>query len=81
MEPIGFIAGSLVAVSLLPQVIKSWKTKSTRDIALQWVLINLAGQAMWLWYGIGIHSAPLVVMSGITFVMTLSLVGLKLRHG
>ncbi len=35
-ELLGFAAGSFVAVSLLPQAIKSWKTKSTKDISLLW---------------------------------------------
>jgi len=81
MELIGFSAGTLVALSLLPQVIKSWRTHSTRDIALSWTLINLAGQILWVIYGMGIGSRALVVMSGATIVMTLILIGLKLRHG
>ncbi|PIR48199.1 hypothetical protein COU80_05670 [Candidatus Peregrinibacteria bacterium CG10_big_fil_rev_8_21_14_0_10_55_24] len=81
MEPIGFAAGTLVAASLLPQVIKSWRTRSTKDLALSWTLINLAGQVLWLTYGVGIASRSLVVMSGVTIAMTLILIGLKIRHG
>jgi MtN3 and saliva related transmembrane protein len=81
MEPLGFLAGALVAISLLPQVIKSWKTKSTKDIAVSWTLMNLAGQILWILYGFGVGSASLVIMSGITLLMTISLLVLKLRHG
>lgn len=34
IDILGYVAGTLVVVSLLPQTIKSWKTKSTRDISL-----------------------------------------------
>ncbi|MSR86585.1 hypothetical protein EXS70_00190 [Candidatus Peribacteria bacterium] len=81
MEPLGFLAGTLVAVSLLPQVIKSWKTRSTKDIAISWTLLNLLGQILWVGYGFGIQSSSLVIMSGITLVMTISLLVLKLLHG
>lgn len=81
METIGFIAGGLVATSLLPQVAKSWKTRSTKDIALSWTLINVSGQVLWIVYGIGIKSSALVVMSSITLIMTLSLIALKIKHG
>ena len=81
MELIGFAAGTLVAASLLPQVIKSWKTKSTKDIALSWTLINISGQALWIAYGFVIQSTALIVMSIITFLMTLSMILLKLRFG
>lgn len=81
IELLGFAAGGLVAVSLTPQVIKSWKTKSTKDIAISWTLINLSGQILWIIYGFYINSLPLVVMSSITLVMTLSLILLKLKFG
>ena len=80
-EIIGFIAGTLVAISMLPQVIKSWRTKSTRDIALSWNLINLGGQILWIYYGFLIGSLSLVIMSSITLVMNISLIVLKLKHG
>lgn len=81
IELIGFFAGGLVSFSLLPQVIRSWKTKSTQDIALSWMLINLSGQVLWIFYGFMIQSSSLVIMSGITLVMTLSLIILKLQYG
>ena len=80
-EIIGFIAGILVASSLLPQVIKSWKTKSTQDISLVWSITSLVGQIMWIFYGIIIGSYSLVIMSGITFLMAISVLFLKLKYG
>lgn len=47
-EIIGFIAGGLVAISFLPQVLKSWKTKSTKDIATSLTIINIIGQILWI---------------------------------
>lgn len=81
IELVGFIAGILVAISVFPQVLKSWQTRSTKDVALSWSLINLTGQILWIAYGVGIHSASLIVMSSITLVMNLFMVGLKLRFG
>ncbi|MBI3619160.1 hypothetical protein HY213_03985 [Candidatus Peregrinibacteria bacterium] len=81
MELIGFIAGSLVAISLLPQVIKSWRTRSTKDIALSWTLINLSGQILWIVYGVEIQSASLVIMSSITFLMAAFILMLKMKNG
>lgn len=80
-EIIGFIAGILVASSLLPQVIKSWKSKSTQDISLGWSITSLAGQLMWILYGFLIASYSLVIMSSITLVMALSVFYLKLKYG
>jgi MtN3 and saliva related transmembrane protein len=81
IELIGFIAGVFVAASLFPQVIKSWKTKSTRDISISWSIINLMGQILWLVYGVFINSVSLITMTALTFFMMLSIVILKLRFG
>lgn len=80
-EIVGFIAGTLVASSLLPQVIKSWKSKSTQDISLGWSITSLAGQITWMFYGFLISSYSLVIMSSITLVMALSVFYLKLKYG
>ena len=80
-EVIGFIAGSLVAISVFPQVYKSWKTRSTKDIALSWSVINLIGQILWVVYGFLIQSYSLVIMSSLTLIMNVSMIILKLRYG
>lgn len=81
IELVGFIAGLFVASSLLPQVIKSWKTKSTKDISIAWNIINLIGQLLWLIYGVLIGSISLILMTALTFMMVLSLLILKLKFG
>lgn len=80
-ELIGFVAGIFVAVSVLPQVVKSWKTRSTKDIAISWSIINLIGQLLWILYGVVIGSWSLVIMSAITTVMNISMIVLKLKYG
>ena len=80
-ELIGFIAGIFVAVSVLPQVIKSWRTKSTKDVAILWSILNGIGQILWLIYGVVAHSSSLVVMASVTLFFNLSMVYLKLRYG
>jgi len=81
LEIIGFVAGMLVAISLLPQVIKSWKTRSTKDVALSWSAINITGQILWIIYGVLVSSSSLVIMSSIALVMNIFMVSLKLKFG
>ncbi len=81
MELIGFVAGLLIAISFLPQLIKSYKTKSTKDISILWSMINLAGQILWIIYGILITSYSLIIMGSIITTMSLLLFILKLKYG
>ena len=79
-EFIGLIAGCLVSVSFLPQLIKSWKTKSLNDITYSMTLINVGGQILWITYGIRMQALSLIIMSRVTLIMTLSLFVLKFRY-
>lgn len=80
-ELIGYIAGSLGSISLLPQVIKSWRSKSTKDISILWSSINVVGQAFWIIYGVLVSSQPLIVMSSINLGLGFFVFILKIRHG
>lgn len=80
IEMIGYLAGGMIAISLLPQIVKSWKTKSTNDLSLSWGLISVAGQILWLIYGLGISSQSLVVMSSITLTMAVIMLVMKITY-
>ncbi|EKE29953.1 MAG: hypothetical protein ACD_2C00073G0041 [uncultured bacterium (gcode 4)] len=80
VEIIWFMAWILVAVSILPQIIKSWKTKSTKDISINWSILNLFWQILWIVYWVQLESYSLVVMSGIAMLMNMSMITLKVRY-
>lgn len=81
IEIVGYLAGLLAAISLSPQVIKAWKTKSTKDISILWTFIYLSALILWIIYGVGIGSNPLIFMVIIETSLALSLIALKLKYG
>jgi len=81
IDILGYIAGILVVISLLPQVIKSWKTKSTRDISLSRYVIYVIGLVLWVAYAVIIQNGPVAVMNGIGLVLAVSILYLKVKHG
>lgn len=81
IDIVGYVAGILVVTSLLPQVIKSWKTKSTRDISLSRYIIYVAGLILWVAYAVIIHNGPVAAMNGVGLVLAISILCLKLKHG
>lgn len=76
----GFTAGILIAVSLIPQLIKSYKTRSVRDISLLMLIIIMLGTALWVIYGILIKSTPIILMDGFGFIVNLALIFMKIRY-
>ncbi|MBI4440463.1 hypothetical protein HY638_05810 [Candidatus Woesearchaeota archaeon] len=81
IELVGYAAMVVMALSLTPQVIKSWRTKSTKDISILWNSLYIFGLVLWLVYGIGINSWPLVGGAVIESVLAISLIVLKVRYG
>jgi uncharacterized protein with PQ loop repeat len=47
---IGYVGGGLLAVCLIPQIVKLLITRSARDISLAWSFLYLTGTALMLWY-------------------------------
>lgn len=81
IDILGYLAGVLVVISLLPQVIKSWKTKLTRDISLWRYIIYVIGLILWVTYAIIIKNGPVAVMNGVGLILAISILYLKIKYG
>ena len=78
---LGYTAGLLVVLSLLPQVVKSWKTKLTRDISLWRYIVYVVGFVLWIAYAIIRKDGPVAVTNGVGLLLAVSILVLKLRYG
>ncbi len=78
---VGLLAGILTTVAFLPQVIRTWKTRSTRDISLGMFSIYVTGIFVWLVYGLMLGDLPLIASNAVTFCLSGTILLLKLRHG
>ena len=79
-EIVGIIAGTLSCTTFLPQVIKTWKSKSTKDVSLTKFVIASVGTALWLVYGILIHSFSIIATNIVVLVFSLTMLGLIYRN-
>jgi len=80
IDLLGYSAGILVVISLLPQTIKSWKTKLTRDLSLWRYIIYSLGLILWIAYAVIINNGPVAVMNSLGLVLALSILYLKVRY-
>ena len=76
---IGYIAATCTTLSFLPQLIRVLRLRSARDISLGMFLIFSVGTAFWLAYGLLSHSMPVAVANGVTLILSISILILKLR--
>jgi MtN3 and saliva related transmembrane protein len=79
-ELIGTLAATLTTLSFLPQVAKTWQTRSAADFSWLWLVAFAAGLALWLVYGIALVSLPLIAANGITLSLVLLIAFVKWRE-
>jgi len=80
IDTVGSVAGFCTTVSMLPQLHSIWRRKSARDVSLTMILVLLLGIALWIVYGVGIGSPPIIVTNAVTLVVDLSVLALKLHY-
>lgn len=78
---LGLIAGALTTAAFVPQVLRIWRRRSASDISGFGVTMLTIGVALWMVYGIQVHSLPIILANAVTLALNLSILGLKIRHG
>lgn len=80
IDILGLTAGALTSMGFIPQVMKALKTKSTKDLSAQMLLILFAGVILWLIYGLILKDLPLIAANSVTLVSVSFLIFLKLFY-
>ena len=65
-ELIGFIAAVCTTFAFLPQVIKVWKTKQTKDLSLRMYTVMFIGICLWFVFGLRINSLSIILANVVT---------------
>jgi MtN3 and saliva related transmembrane protein len=76
---IGFLAGGLTTASFLPQVVKTARSRSARDLSGSMLLAFLVGLALWTLYGVQVGSLPIIAANTITMGLVAAILGMKVR--
>ncbi|MEO1148142.1 MAG: SemiSWEET transporter, partial [Cyanobacteria bacterium J06638_22] len=75
---LGLLAGTLTTASFVPQVLKTWRSRSAQDISALWLVTFTTGISLWFIYGLIILSLPIILANGITLALTLLILLFKL---
>ena len=78
---LGYFAGLLTVVSFLPQVIRTWRTRQTRDLSLGMFALLVTASSLWILYGFMIGSWPVIATNIGMVALNGALVTAKVRYG
>ncbi len=81
MEWAGYLAAAMTTLAFVPQAWKTIRTRDTRGISLGMYVVFTIGIAFWLVYGIALNSMPMILSNIVTFLLSSTILGLKLKHG
>ncbi len=75
---LGYAAASLTTASFVPQVWLTFRTRDVSGISLGMYLLFTLGVALWFAYGVVLRAWPLMLANGITLMLALAIVAMKL---
>jgi len=77
---IGYTAAVVGTLLMLPQVVKSWRTKRVEDLSLGMTVLYFLNCLLWLLYGLLITALPMIVANATALVVSIVQVVLKLKY-
>ena len=78
---LGLAAAFLTTLAFVPQAVKIIRTRHTKDISLwMYILLNI-GLVLWLTYGVLLRDPALILANSVTFILTFTILILKIKNG
>jgi MtN3 and saliva related transmembrane protein len=76
---LGLSAGTLTTLAFVPQVWRTWRSRSTKDISAGMFVLFSIGVFLWLLYGIALGAVPVIIANCITLALALAVLWMKFR--
>jgi len=70
----GWGAGVLSFCILIPQIVHVWRTKSSKDLSIWFLILNEICVILYIIYGLFIGSYPIVICDSIIFILNTMLI-------
>jgi MtN3 and saliva related transmembrane protein len=79
VSELGYVAGAITVTSFLPQVVRAWRTRQTRDLSLSSLALLMTAGSLWILYGALSRDWPVVATNGGMVALLALLAAAKLR--
>ena len=77
---LGYLAAILTTLAFLPQLIRTWRTKSADDVSFIMLVLFILGVTLWAIYGWETHALPVLLANIITLILNLFILILKVKY-
>jgi MtN3 and saliva related transmembrane protein len=80
VEAIGWLAATLTTLSFVPQVRQALRTRDVRGVSIPMYVSMCVGLALWIAYGIGKNSLPIVGANIVSLTLAGVVLALTIKH-
>jgi MtN3 and saliva related transmembrane protein len=80
VNELGYVAGIVTVTSFLPQVLRAWRTRQTRDLSLVSLALLITAGSMWILYGALSRDWPVVATNSGMVGLLVLLAAAKVRY-
>ena len=81
VDLVGHFGSLLSSITFLPQVYKTYKSRSAGDLSLVMLSIVTTSTIVWLVYGVALKLWPVIICNTIICALSLLLIYFKFRYG
>ena len=67
-EIFGYMGNTIVVIKIIPQIIKIFRTKSTKDLSMVFIILGLIGGMCSIVYGLMLQEMPIMLRSFAVFI-------------
>jgi MtN3 and saliva related transmembrane protein len=78
---LGLAAGFCTTIAFVPQVLKTWRSRSAADLSLGTFSVFVVGLALWLVYGLVRGDVAMTAANAVTLPLAGAILYFKLRYG
>jgi MtN3 and saliva related transmembrane protein len=79
VSELGYVAGAVTVASFLPQVVRAWRTRQTRDLSLSSLALLITAGSLWILYGALSNDWPVIATNAGMVGLLVLLAAAKVR--
>ena len=76
---VGYLAGALTVLSLVPQVLRAWRTKQTQDLSIRTFVLLITAGVLWITYGVLSTDWPVIATNAGMVILNGAILVAKLK--
>lgn len=77
---LGFAAGVFTSISMLPQLLKTYRKKKAEEVSLTMLIVLTTGICLWIWYGIKKEDYPIMITNLLSLFINISLTVVRQKY-